>query len=93
MKKLTKTNPYILKIAKNIMKIWLAGIFLVLSSTTMANYYSNQECAGIDRTTQYYMDGNGFIKQYPISVPVKRYKPWTYLDENGYDYTILIEVK
>lgn len=49
----------------------------------------------------YYVTNNGYLQPY---LPVKRnilneydkpskYQDWTYLDENGYDYTVIIEVK
>lgn len=44
----------------------------------------------------YYMDGNGRIQPYNTNGRPsynRKYEDWTYLDENGYDYTIQIEVK
>ena len=49
------------------------------------NLYPNQN-------GQYYMNGNGRIKPTGNGRP-RQYEDWTYVDENGYDYTIIIEVK
>jgi len=77
------------------MKGWLAILFLVLSSTAIANDNLIDTCYLQDLTkhSQYYMDGQGYIQTFPQQVPVQRYIPWTYLDENGYDYTVLIKLK
>jgi len=97
MKTVKQSNPFVLKMAKKIMKVWLAGIFFVLASTaSMADNNDPNDTCGLQDLTQYqqyYMDGQGYIQQFPQEVPVQRYEPWTYLDENGYDYTILIKLK
>jgi len=45
---------------------------------------------------QYYMDGNGYIMPYhsytPTSSKPQRYEDWTYTDENGLDYTVIIKI-
>lgn len=38
----------------------------------------------------YFVDENGYYQKWERP---KKYEDWTYTDENGYDYTIIIKVK
>lgn len=78
------------------MKKILTLILLMFAFSTVSIANENvpyDACRMANMESIYYMDGNGYIQQYPQSNPKQRYIPWTYLDENGYDYTILIEIQ
>jgi len=80
-------------------KILLVVVILGLSNLAFAEWESG--CSGYSKDNRNYvsvpyMDSNGRI--YPYTKISKKFKDsgsfrdWTYLDENGYDYTVTIKV-
>lgn len=82
--------------------------FIIAVILTIATYNSVYAVNMVDLDTlidrdgnAYYVNNNGYLTPYmPIKRNILREKPkpskyrdWTYIDENGYDYTVVIEVK
>lgn len=79
----------------NIIKYILFAVLLIVNVSVFADNTTYIEEVGEPHIqTGYYMDGNGIMYPYTVQSPYNRkYEDWTYLDENGYDYTIQIEIK
>jgi len=61
---------------------------LILGLTITAN--ADNAINNIPKDKIYYIDENGYIQ---IWERPKKYEDWTYVDENGYDYTIKIIIE
>lgn len=68
-------------------------IILTLALSTLA--YAGDKSTQSPTLVKYHMDGNGYIMPYHNYRPAKpqRYEDWTYIDENGLDYTVIIRIE